>query len=139
MDGFDLQKSGAQIVEGFGHLFGIAAGGEFSFLQEADAAREVLGHFLAAGLKFGLTTAQFLEGGAFTFEFLLRPLEFAEFLLGLGDFGIYFLAGWSALKRTGEGGGGLSRGFVGLKISVHKFGRIVVGCHAATLIAAQEK
>ena len=118
------RKSG----EGLDHLLGVAAGVELGFFEQAEAAREVVDHFLAAGLKFNLAAAaQFLERGAFAFQFVLRALEFGELLLRLDHLR-------STSSRVGARSGSVSDapgGFVRLKIGVDEF-RCVVGSHAAT-------
>ena len=58
---------------------------QFRLLQQADAAGEMLEHFVAAGLKFSLAPAQILQAGAFALQFLLRPLQFRQLDLLLAD------------------------------------------------------
>jgi hypothetical protein len=133
VDGLDLGKTIAEIRERPGHLFGVAAGGELGFFEQAEAAREVVDHFLTAGLKFHLATAGFLEGGAFALEFLLSSLQFRQLLLRFGDAGIHLFARGRTLEDPGAGrGSGSGRRFVRLEIAVHKIRWVKVG-HAASL------
>ena len=91
IDRLDLVQGGPEIPDGFDHQLGIAAGGEFGFFEEAEAAGEVLDDFLATGLKFALAPAQFLKAGAFAFEFLLRALEFHQLLLRGHDLAVHVI------------------------------------------------
>ena len=119
VDGFDLGERVAEIGDGLDHLLGFAARVELGFLQQAEAAREIVDHFLAAGLEFVLAAAQFLERGAFAFQIVLRALEFGELLLRLDDLAVHLVArGRAERVARGRGEGRLVR----LKIGVHKLG-----------------
>jgi len=111
-------------------LFGVAAGVELGFFEQAEAAREVADHFLAAVLKLKLAAAQFLERGAFALQILLRAFELGEFLLRLNDLAVHLFARRRA-ERVGEGRAGR---LVRLEIGVHKLRCIVFGSHAANLV-----
>ncbi len=92
MDGLNLGQRGAEIADRLDHLLGVAAGDKFRLFQQAQPARQLLDDFLAAGVEFRLPAAQFLQAGAFAFEFLLRALEFDELLLRLDDLAFHVIA-----------------------------------------------
>ena len=74
VDGLHLADGLAEFPQCAGHLFGVPARAQFRFFQQADAAGQMLQHFLPASLKFGLAPPHFLQAGALAFQFLLRPL-----------------------------------------------------------------
>ena len=98
MDGLDFGERVAQIGERLGHLFGVAPGVEFGFLEQAEPARQVVDHFLPAGLEFHLAAARFLQRGALAFQLLLRALQFGQLLLGFDHFRVHLLARRRALR-----------------------------------------
>jgi hypothetical protein len=107
---------------------------ELGFFEQAESAREIVDHFLAAVLKFELAPAQFLERGAFAFQILLRAFQLGEFLLRLDDFAVHLVARGRAKRIVGCRE--WRRRFVRLKIRVNKFGRVVFS-HVATLTPLQ--
>ena len=134
-----LSSASRKSVSGLDHLLGVAAGVELGFLEQAEAAREVVDHFLPAGLEFRLAAAHFLQRGAFALQILLRALQFGEFLLRFDDLAVHLLAGRARAAGRRAGGGGRSGDLVRLKIGVHKLRRIVIGSHEPTLIRAQRR
>ena len=136
MDGLDFVERVAEIGDGLDHLLGIAAGIELGFFEQAEAAREMVNHFLAAGLKFRLAAAQFLERGAFALQVILRAFQLGEFLLRLDDLAVHLVARWRAERVVGRGRA--VRRFLRLKIRVHKLRCIVIRSHVATLVPRRE-
>jgi hypothetical protein len=133
VDGLDFFKRVAEIGDGLDHLLGVAARVELGFFEQAEPAREIVNHFLAAGLEFRLAAAQFLERGTFAFEIVLRAFQFGEFLLRLDDLAVHFVARGRA-ERVAGGTRRREGRLVRLKIGVNKFGGIVFSSHEATLV-----
>ena len=136
VDGLDFVERVAKIGHGLDHLLGVAAGIEFGLFEQAEAARKMVNHFLAAGLKFRLAAAQFLERGAFALQIILRAFQLGEFLLRLDDLAIHFVARGRAERVVGCGRA--VRRFLRLKIRVHKLRCIVIRSHVATLVPRRE-
>ena len=88
-------------------------------VQQAQAAREVVDHLLAAGLEFRLAAAQLLERGALPLQAILGALQFGQLLLGLDHPAIHLVACGGAERVAARRG---QRRFVRLKIGVHKLG-----------------
>ena len=84
--------------------------------------------FLPAILQLELAAAQFLQRSAFAFQFFLGALEFGEFLLGFHHLAVHVFT-----RRRAQGVGGGQRRFMGLKVRINKFRRVVFGCHKATV------
>ena len=137
VDGLDFVERVPEIGDGLDHLLGVAAGVEFGLFEQAEAAGEVMDHFLPAGLEFRLAPAQFLERGAFALQVLLRALQFGEFLLRLDDLAVHLVAGGRAERVAGGRGRAVGR-FVRLEIRVHKLRCIVIRSHVATLVPGGE-
>ncbi len=136
VDGLDFIERVAKIGHGLDHLLGVAAGVELGLFEQAEAAREVMDHFLAAGLKFRLAAAQFLERGAFALQVILRAFQLGEFLLRLDDLAVHLVARGRAERVAGRGRA--VRRFVRLKVGVHKLRCIVIRSHVATLVPPRE-
>ncbi|MBM31049.1 MAG: hypothetical protein CMD77_09115 [Gammaproteobacteria bacterium] len=121
IDAVNLGQRPLQVADGHGELLGGAAAGQLGLLQQADATREVLHYFLAAGGQLGASLARLLNLIAFALEFLLHPLEAGQFLLGLGDAGGQLLP---AGRGVGAGIDRLrsecTRLLGGLEIAIHK-------------------
>ena len=60
----DFAQRLAHIRQRLGHLLGIAARGEFGFFEQAQTAGELLDNFIATGVKFTLSAAEFFQAGA---------------------------------------------------------------------------
>src|ERR1035441_8109663 len=110
VDGLHFGERGAKIVQRLDHLLGVAAGGELGFFEQAEATRELLDDFLAAGGELILAAAQFFQAGAFALKFFLCALEFDKFLLRLHNLAVHVVA-------RGRG----KRRFLRRQISVNKF------------------